>query len=70
MIKFIIFEMQTDKNGNVAFVPPVQKETEAEAWSAFYLTLSSAIVSTVFSHTVMLCTADGQVLDSKNYVHP
>lgn len=69
MTKYIIFEMQTDKNGNVAFVPPEQKESEPEAWSAFYLKLSSAILSSVFSHTIMLCTNDGQVLDTRNYVH-
>lgn len=70
MTKYIIFEMQTDKNGNVAFTPTVQKETEAEAWSAFYQMLSYAILSNVFSHTIMLCTNDGQVLDTRNYVHP
>ena len=69
MTKYIIFEMQTDKDGNVAFLPPVQKATENEAWSAFYLTIASAIMSNVFSHTVMLCTNDGQVLDTRNYVH-
>lgn len=69
MIKWFILEIQTDADGNAAFLPPVLKETENAAWSAYYSTLSFAIMSSVFSHTVMLCTTDGRVLDSKNYVH-
>lgn len=69
MTTYVIYEMQTGADGVVLFVPPVQFTSETEAWSAFYLTLSYAIKSTVFSHTVMLCTNDGRVLDSKNYVH-
>ena len=69
MTTYIIFEMQTDAEGNTIFVPPVTKDTEDDAWSAFYLTLSYAIKSPVFSHTVMLCTNDGRVLDTRNYVH-
>lgn len=69
MTTYVIFEMQTDAEGHVLFVTPVQKATEEDAWSAYYLTLSYAIKSTVFSHTVMLCTNDGRVLDAKNYVH-
>ena len=69
MIKWFIQEIQTDREGNAAFLQPVLKESETEAWSAYYSTLSFAIISAVFSHTVMLCTTDGRVLDSKNYVH-
>lgn len=69
MTTYIIFEIQTDAEGSVLFVPPAQFESETEAWSAFYLTLSYAIKSAVFSHTVMLCANDGRVLDSRNYLH-
>lgn len=69
MTTYIIFEIQTDAEGVASFVPPVTKTTEDDAWSAFYLTLSYAIKSTIFSHTVMLCTNDGRVLDTRNYVH-
>lgn len=69
MIKWFIQEIQTDKGGNTAFVNPVLKDTEEDAWSKYYLTLSYAIKSAVYCHTVMLCTTDGRVLDSKNYVH-
>lgn len=69
MTTYIIFEMQTDAEGVTIFVPPAQFTSEVDAWSAFYLTISYAIKSAVFSHTVMLCTNDGRVLDSKNYVH-
>lgn len=69
MTTYIIFEMQTDAEGNTSFVPPAQFANEVDAWSTFYLTISYAIKSSVFSHTVMLCTNDGRVLDCKNYVH-
>lgn len=69
MTTYVIFEMQTDAEGNVLFVTPVQFTSEVDAWSAFFLTISYAIKSTVPSHTVMLCTNDGRVLDSRNYVH-
>ena len=69
MTTYVIFEMQTDAQGNVVFVTPAQFDNETDAWSAFFLTLSYAIKSTIFSHTVMLCTNDGRVLDTRNYVH-
>ena len=69
MTTYVIFEMQTDAEGHVLFVTPVQLTSEVDAWSAFFLTLSYAIKSNVPSHTVMLCTNDGRILDSRNYVH-
>ena len=69
MINYVIFEMQTDADGNTAFVPPVLKPDEADAWSAYYLTLSDAVKSSVYCHTVMLCTTDGRTIDSKCYMH-
>ena len=69
MISFVIIEMQTDEAGATAFTPPVCESDEAEAWSKYYITLSYAIRSSVYSHTVMLLTTDGRLVDSKNYVH-
>lgn len=69
MITFVIFEMQTDREGTTAHLPPINYTDEAEAWSAYYLKLSFAIKSEVYMHTVMLCTADGRMIDSKCYMH-
>ena len=69
MINYVIFEMQTDKDGKTALVPPEFICDETEAWSAFFYAVSFAIKSKVYCHTVMLCTTDGRVLDSRNYVH-
>ena len=69
MISWVIFEMQTDRDGNTAFVSPVNEKDEAEAWSKYYLTLSYAVKSLVYCHTVMICTTDGRTLESKCYMH-
>lgn len=69
-IVYTIYEIQTDADGNVAHLPPVDKQSENEAWAAYYLTLSYAVNSTVFLHTVMLCTNDGRKIDEQHYYHP
>ena len=69
MISWVIIEMQTDRDGNTAFVKPVNEKDEAEAWSKYYLTLSYAVKSSVYCHTVMICTTDGRTHDSQCYMH-
>lgn len=66
---YIIFEIQTDASGKVAFLPAVTKNTEEEAWSAYYQKLSYAVCSSVPIHNVMLCTNLGRVIDTKCYTH-
>ena len=69
MINFCIFEIQTDKENNSTFLAPVTFDNEDSAWSAYYSKLSFAIMSNVYIHTVMLCTIDGRLIDSKCYMH-
>lgn len=69
MIPFIIFEIQTDINNTVANLPPVVKENENEAWSEYYYKLSFAAKSSVYIHTVMLCTIDGRLIQGKSFMH-
>lgn len=69
MIPYVIYEMQTDRDGKTSHITPVDFTDEKKAWSAYYLTLSYAIKSAVYMHTVMLCTADGRMIDSKCYMH-
>lgn len=66
---YIIYETQTDADGNVAHLPPVDKPDLDEAWSAYYLTLSYAVRSIVAIHTVMLCDNCGRVIDVKSFSH-
>ena len=69
MNTWIIFEIQTDRDGVVSHLPPVNKAEENEAWSAYYSKLSFAAVSSVYIHTVMLCTVDGKLIQSRSFMH-
>ena len=69
MIPFTIFEIQTDTSGNVLHLPPVTRTDENEAWSEYYLKLAYAAKSTVYIHTVMLCTIDGRLIQSRSFMH-
>lgn len=69
MIPYILFEMQTNREGVTAHLPPLNFTDENEAFSAYYLKVGSAYISQVYMHTVMLCTADGRCIDSKCIMH-
>lgn len=69
MIPFIIYEAQTSDDYTVAFIPPVSTADENEAWSVYYSKLASAAISTVYLHTVFLCTADGRLIQSRSFMH-
>ena len=69
MNTWIIFEIQTDRDGKVAHLPPVNKADENEAWGAYYSKLASAAISSVYIHTVMLCTVDGKLIQSRSFMH-
>ena len=66
-----ILEMQTDENGNTAFLPIVQKSTRPEAESAFYVKCGSACISNVHIHTIMTFTPEGVVIKelTKCFIH-
>lgn len=67
---YIIQEMQSDGNGNVAFVPPVVRATRNEADSEYHLKAGYAAISAVPIHTVMCYTEEGiQVLPPVVYKH-
>ena len=66
---YIIVEMQTQADGSVAVVPPVQKADFNEAQSAFYQACSYAAVSALPKHSVMMCDEEGAYLDSKCFTH-
>lgn len=68
-LPYIIFEIQSDGEGNVSTLPPVIKQTENEAWGEFYLKLAYAATSTVVIHTVMLASVDGRLIQSKTFLH-
>lgn len=69
MKAWIIYEMQTDKDGNVGLLPGIVKKTELEAQSEFYLKCGYAAVSSVYLHTVFFVTNDGKLVDKKVFMH-
>lgn len=68
---YIIQEIQTS-GGKTALLPAVQKKTLAEAESAFYQIASSACISAVEEHTVMVYTEQGFLVQelTKCFRHP
>lgn len=66
---YIIYETQTDANGNVAHVPPVHKATQNEAESEYHIKLGYAAISNVTVHAVTLETEEGFQLMRGCYRH-
>lgn len=66
---FIIQEIQTDANNNVAFLPQVVKATQAEAESEYYIKLGYAAISSVPVHSVIMYTHEGFPLMHGVYKH-
>ena len=67
---YIIYEIQTDANGNVAHLTPVHKATKEEAESEFYIKLGYAAISNVAVHTVTLENEEGFQAKRGCYKHP
>ena len=66
---YIIIEMQTT-NGATSVVTPIKTKTDLnEALSEYYATLSSAAISSVEVHTVMLITERGEVVRTEKFEH-
>ena len=59
MAKYIIQEIQTDKNGKVAMLPAVVKDTQNEAESEYHIKLGYAAISEVAVHAVTMYTEEG-----------
>ena len=68
-MKYIILEAQTDGNGQTAFLPPEQANSEQEADSIYYAKRSAAAVSQVPLHTVYYLDWEGNLIESKLYRH-
>ena len=67
---YIILEMQTDAEGNVAIPTPINaREDYNEAQSVFFYLASIAAVSSVPQHTVMLIENNGVCWDFKTFKH-
>ena len=66
---YIIQEIQTDVNKEVAFMPPVVKATQQEAESEYYIKLGYAAISNVSIHSVIMYTEEGFPLMHGCYKH-
>jgi hypothetical protein len=65
MPKYIVIEMQNGAIGGNNW----SYDDRADAEVKFYQVLSEVVKSSVETHTVMLVTGEGFVLDSKCYKH-
>lgn len=65
---YIVLELQTDAEGNVASIMNSYDNIN-QADSAYYLALSSAAISSVKIHTLMMFTPTGQTIKSDYYKH-
>lgn len=69
MKAWIIYEIQTDRAGNVSLFPGIVKESELEGLSEFYIKCGYAALSSAYIHTVFLVTNDGRCVDKKTFMH-
>lgn len=65
MSKYVVLEMQNGIVGNNAWSYDAREDAEVK----FYQVLSEVVKSPVATHTVMLMTDEGFVLDTKCYKH-
>lgn len=66
MAKYIVIEMQNGNVGTNAWVYDTRDDAEVKE----YQVLSEVVKSPIATHTVMLMTDEGFVLDTKCYKHP
>ena len=59
---FIIQEIQTSNNNQIAITPALTKETYKEAESAFYSICGSAVLSGLPKHTVVTLYDEGNLI--------
>lgn len=67
--RFIIQEIQTDAENNVALLPPVVKNTRNEGESEYYIKLGYAAISNVRIHSVIMYNQDGIPILYGGYSH-
>lgn len=68
MNQYLVMEIQQFADGKVS-TPVYAYDTQAKAESKFHGILASAATSTIPTHTAILTTVDGFVLDAKCYKH-
>lgn len=66
---FIVLEIQTNSAGETAIAPVKTFSDEAIATQDFFQTVSYAVVSALQIHTVVLMTADGNIIRKEVYRH-
>lgn len=66
MAKYIVVEMQNGVVGTNAWTYDTREDAEVKE----YQVLSEVVKSPIATHTVMLMTDEGFVLDTKCYKHP
>lgn len=66
---YIIQEIQTDAQGNVAMLPAVIRATQNEAESEYHIKLGYAAISNVAVHAVTMYANDGFPLMHGCYRH-
>lgn len=67
-MKYIVVELQTDAQGNVANIV-TSHETRNEAESKYHQVLASAAVSTLTKHAAALLNEEGYALEGHCYAH-
>lgn len=66
---YIILEIQTFANGQVALLPAITKENRQEAESVYHSILSAAAVSALPMHAAVIMTNEGKVIMQQAYTH-
>ena len=67
--KYIVQEIQTDAEGNVALLPAVVKNSRQEGESEYYIKLGYAAISSVTIHSVIMYNQDGTPILYGCYSH-
>lgn len=65
--KYSVIEIQTSKDGVVAYPPIATYDDRNQAESKYHTVLAAAAVSDLARHTAMLISDDGRLLDRKCY---
>lgn len=68
-MKYIVTEIQTFEGGNIS-TPSYAYDDRLAAESKYHALLSSAAISKLPLHAVVLMTSDGRIVASQSYSHP
>lgn len=68
-MKYLVIEIQTFDTGAIS-TPTYAYDNRLSAESKYHSILSSAALSALPTHAVVLMTSDGRMIESKAYNHP